>query len=117
MKADMERSVPMDRLICGDVGFGKTEVAVRAAFKAVQDGTQVALLCPTTLLVKQHVDTFTERFAQFPVKVAALSRFQTDKEAREVIEGLSDGSIDVVIGTHRLITGSVRFKQAGPRHR
>lgn len=113
VKADMEKPVPMDRLICGDVGFGKTEIAVRAAFKAVQDGTQVAVLCPTTLLVKQHVDTFSERFAAFPVKVAALSRFQTDAEAREVVEGLAKGEIDVVIGTHRLITGAVRFKQLG----
>jgi len=113
VKQDMEKSVPMDRLICGDVGFGKTEIAVRAAFKAIQDGAQVALLCPTTLLVKQHVDTFTERFAQFPVKVASLSRFQTDKEAKEVIDGLAEGRIDLVIGTHRLITGHVRFKQLG----
>ena len=113
VKADMEKPVPMDRLICGDVGFGKTEIAVRAAFKAVQAGTQVAVLCPTTLLVKQHVETFSDRFAQFPVKVAALSRFQTDKEAREVVEGLADGSIDVVIGTHRLLTGHVRFKDLG----
>src|SRR5690606_4759854 len=113
VKEDMQKPVPMDRLICGDVGFGKTEIAVRAAFKAVQDGTQVAVLCPTTLLVKQHVDTFSERFAAFPVKVAALSRFQTDAEAREVVEGLAKGEIDVVIGTHRLITGAVRFKQLG----
>lgn len=113
VKADMEKPVPMDRLVCGDVGFGKTEVAVRAAFKAIQDGAQVALLCPTTLLVKQHVDTFTERFGQFPIKVASLSRFQSDKEAKAVVEGLADGSIDLVIGTHRLITGQVRFKDLG----
>ncbi len=113
VKADMEKPVPMDRLVCGDVGFGKTEIAVRAAFKAIQDGTQVALLCPTTLLVKQHVDTFAERFAPFPVKVVALSRFQSDKEAKAVVEGLADGTIDMVIGTHRLITGSVRFKHLG----
>ncbi|MFV0633799.1 transcription-repair coupling factor [Demequina sp.] len=113
VKADMEKGVPMDRLICGDVGFGKTEIAVRAAFKAIQDGAQVAILCPTTLLVKQHTDTFSERFAQFPVKVASLSRFQTDKEAKEVIEGLADGTIDLVIGTHRLVTGQVRFKRLG----
>ncbi|MDN4480060.1 transcription-repair coupling factor [Demequina muriae] len=113
VKADMEKAVPMDRLVCGDVGFGKTEIALRAAFKAIQDGAQVAVLCPTTLLVKQHVDTFTERFAQFPVKVASLSRFQSDKEAKAVIEGLSDGTIDLVIGTHRLITGQVRFKDLG----
>ena len=113
VKGDMEKPVPMDRLICGDVGFGKTEIAVRAAFKAIQDGTQVALLCPTTLLVKQHVDTFSDRFGPFPVKVAALSRFQTDAEARQVVEGLADGTVDMVIGTHRILTGQVRFKNLG----
>lgn len=113
VKADMEKSVPMDRLVCGDVGFGKTEIAVRAAFKAVQDGKQVAVLVPTTLLVKQHVDTFSGRLSQFPVRIAALSRFQSDKEAKDVIAGLADGSVDLVIGTHRLITGQVRFKDLG----
>ena len=113
VKSDMEKPIPMDRLICGDVGFGKTEVAVRAAFKAIQDGTQVALLCPTTLLVKQHVDTFADRYAPFPVKVAALSRFQTDAEAKAVVEGLADGTVDMVIGTHRILTGQVRFKNLG----
>lgn len=113
VKQDMEKTVPMDRLICGDVGYGKTEIAVRAAFKAVQDGKQVAVLVPTTLLVQQHLDTFTERYAPYPVTVRALSRFQTAKESAEVVEGLSDGSVDVVIGTHRLITGSVRFKDLG----
>ena len=113
VKADMEKPIPMDRLICGDVGFGKTEVAVRAAFKAIQGGTQVALLCPTTLLVKQHADTFAERFAPFPVKVAALSRFQSDAEAKAVVEGLADGTLDMVIGTHRILTGQVRFKNLG----
>jgi len=113
VKADMEKSVPMDRLICGDVGYGKTEIAVRAAFKAVQDGMQVAVLVPTTLLGQQHLETFAERYSPFPVTVKALSRFQTDKEAKEVLEGLADGSVDVVIGTHRLITGSVRFKKLG----
>jgi transcription-repair coupling factor (superfamily II helicase) len=113
VKADMEKPVPMDRLICGDVGFGKTEVAVRAAFKAIQGGTQVALLCPTTLLVKQHFDTFSDRYGAFPVKVAALSRFQTDAEAKQVVEGLADGTVDMVIGTHRILTGQVRFKKLG----
>ncbi len=113
IKADMEKPVPMDRLLSGDVGFGKTEVAVRAAFKAIQDGKQVAMLVPTTLLVKQHLDTFTERFAGFPVKVRALSRFQTDKEAREVVAGLTDGTIDMVIGTHRILTEKVIFKDLG----
>lgn len=113
VKADMAKPYPMDRLVCGDVGYGKTEIAVRAAFKAVQDGKQVAVLVPTTLLVQQHLDTFSERYAQFPVTVRALSRFQTDAEAKEVVEGLADGSVDVVIGTHRLITGSVRFKDLG----
>ncbi|KGM08853.1 transcription-repair coupling factor, partial [Cellulomonas bogoriensis 69B4 = DSM 16987] len=113
VKADMEKTVPMDRLVCGDVGYGKTEIAVRAAFKAVQDGKQVAVLVPTTLLVQQHLDTFSERYAAFPVTVKALSRFQTESESREVVEGLGDGSVDVVIGTHRLITGQVRFKDLG----
>jgi transcription-repair coupling factor (superfamily II helicase) len=113
VKADMEKSVPMDRLVCGDVGYGKTEIAIRAAFKAVQDGKQVAVLVPTTLLVQQHFDTFSERYAGFPVTVRALSRFQTEKESAETVEGLKDGTVDVVIGTHRLITGGVRFKDLG----
>uniref|UniRef100_UPI0013574012 transcription-repair coupling factor n=1 Tax=Cellulomonas citrea TaxID=1909423 RepID=UPI0013574012 len=113
VKADMAKPIPMDRLICGDVGYGKTEIAVRAAFKAVQDGKQVAVLVPTTLLVQQHYDTFVERYAPFPVTVKALSRFQTDAESKEVLDGLADGSVDVVIGTHRLLTGSVRFKDLG----
>ncbi|MGC5628611.1 transcription-repair coupling factor [Georgenia sp. Z1344] len=113
VKADMEKAMPMDRLISGDVGYGKTEIAVRAAFKAVQDGKQVAVLVPTTLLVNQHLDTFAERYAGFPVRVAALSRFQSPAEATEVREGLAAGSIDVVIGTHTLLTGQVRFKELG----
>ena len=113
VKRDMEKPTPMDRVICGDVGYGKTEIAVRAVFKAVQDGKQVAVLVPTTLLVQQHMNTFTERYAQFPIKVAALSRFETDAEAKAVIAGLADGSIDVVIGTHRLFSKEVRFKDLG----
>ena len=113
VKADMERPQPMDRLVCGDVGYGKTEIAVRAAFKAVADGKQVAVLAPTTLLVSQHAETFTERYAGFPVRVAQLSRFQSDAESAQVLAGLADGSIDVVVGTHRLITGRVRFKDLG----
>ena len=113
VKADMEKPIPMDRLVCGDVGYGKTEIAVRAAFKAVQDGKQVAVLVPTTLLVQQHLDTFTERYSAFPVTVKALSRFQTAKESKAIVDGLADGSVDVVIGTHRLITGEVRFKDLG----
>ena len=113
IKADMERPVPMDRLLSGDVGFGKTEVAVRAAFKAIQDGKQVAMLVPTTLLVKQHLETFVERFAGFPVQVRPLSRFQSDKEARLTLQGLLDGSVDMVIGTHRILTDQVMFKDLG----
>jgi transcription-repair coupling factor (superfamily II helicase) len=113
VKADMERMVPMDRLICGDVGYGKTEIAVRAAFKAVQDGKQVVVLVPTTLLVQQHLSTFAERFAAFPIKVAALSRFSSDADAKAAVAGIADGSVDVVIGTHRLLTSGVRFKDLG----
>ncbi len=113
VKADMERPIPMDRLISGDVGFGKTEIAVRAAFKAVQDGKQVAILVPTTLLVKQHAETFMERFAGFPVHLRQLSRFQSDKEARETIRGLADGTVDVVIGTHRILSEGLVFKDLG----
>ena len=113
VKADMEREIPMDRLISGDVGYGKTEIAIRAAFKAVQDGKQVAVLVPTTLLTSQHYETFIERFAGFPVSVRALSRFQSAKESREVIAGLAEGSIDVVIGTHRLLSKEVQFKDLG----
>jgi transcription-repair coupling factor (superfamily II helicase) len=113
VKADMRRTVPMDRLVCGDVGYGKTEIAVRAAFKAVQDGKQVAVLVPTTLLVTQHFSTFAERMSAFPVVLRALSRFQTDKEAREVVEGLANGSVDIVIGTHRLLNPDIRFKDLG----
>ncbi|MGD8148864.1 transcription-repair coupling factor [Ornithinimicrobium sp. Y1694] len=113
VKADMEKGVPMDRLICGDVGYGKTEIAVRAAFKAIQDGKQVAVLVPTTLLVQQHYQTFSERYGQFPVTVRALSRFQSDKDAKETIAGLADGSVDLVIGTHRLFGNTVRFKDLG----
>lgn len=113
VKADMEKPIPMDRLICGDVGYGKTEIALRAAFKAVQDGKQVAILAPTTLLVSQHLETFQSRFAGFPLTVAALSRFTSPKEASEIKEKLQNGSIEVVIGTHALLSGKVRFKDLG----
>ncbi|GAB3452337.1 transcription-repair coupling factor [Streptomonospora sediminis] len=113
VKQDMQKPVPMDRLICGDVGYGKTEVAVRAAFKAVQDGKQVAVLVPTTLLVQQHMSTFTERYASFPVTLRALSRFQTNGEVEATQEGLRKGEIDVVIGTHRLLSDETRFKNLG----
>ncbi|HEY1625843.1 MAG TPA: transcription-repair coupling factor [Streptosporangiaceae bacterium] len=113
VKRDMERPVPMDRLICGDVGYGKTEIAVRAAFKAVQDSKQVAVLVPTTLLVQQHFSTFSERYAPFPVKVAPLSRFQTAAESAETLRGLAEGTVDVVIGTHKLLSPETRFKQLG----
>jgi transcription-repair coupling factor (superfamily II helicase) len=113
VKRDMEQVVPMDRLICGDVGYGKTEIAVRAAFKAVQDGKQVAILVPTTLLVQQHYATFADRYAGFPVNVAPLSRFQSDAEVRATIAGVADGKVDVVVGTHRLLGGEVAFKDLG----
>ncbi|MBW9210790.1 transcription-repair coupling factor [Mumia sp. zg.B21] len=113
VKRDMERPVPMDRLVCGDVGYGKTEIAVRAAFKAIQDGMQVIVLVPTTLLVQQHFATFAERYAQFPVTLKALSRFQTEKESKEVLDGLADGSVDIVIGTHRLLQKGVKIPKLG----
>lgn len=113
VKADMEREIPMDRLVSGDVGYGKTEIAVRAAFKAVQDGKQVAVLVPTTLLAQQHYETFTERFSGFPLRVKALSRFQGAKESKETVEGVKSGSVDVVIGTHRLLSKDFAFKDLG----
>ena len=113
VKADMERPYPMDRIICGDVGYGKTEIAIRAAFKAVQDGKQVAVLVPTTLLVQQHTKTFAERYAGFPLKVAGMSRFNSAKESKEVIDGLTAGTVDVVVGTHRILSNDVAFKDLG----
>jgi transcription-repair coupling factor (superfamily II helicase) len=113
VKADMELARPMDRLICADVGFGKTEIAVRAIFKAVQDNKQAAVLVPTTLLASQHFATMTDRFAGFPVKVALLSRFVDEAEANETLAALNDGKVDVVIGTHRLLSQDVSFKDLG----
>jgi len=113
VKRDMEEARPMDRLLCGDVGYGKTEVAIRAAFKAVQDGKQVAVLVPTTILAHQHLTTFRERFADFPVEVEMLSRLRNAKEARAILERLAGGRLDVVIGTHRLLSKDVQFKSLG----
>ncbi len=113
VKRDMEKPVPMDRLICGDVGYGKTEIAVRAAFKAVQDGKQVAVLVPTTLLAQQHMNTFSERYAPFPVAVRPLSRFQSGAEVTQTLHGMADGTVDVVIGTHRLLSPETTFKRLG----
>ena len=113
VKRDMERPYPMDRLICGDVGYGKTEIAVRAAFKAIQDGKQVAILVPTTLLVQQHFKTFADRYAGFPIKVAGLSRFNSAKEAKEIVSELAAGSIDLIVGTHRILSNDVQFKDLG----
>jgi len=113
VKRDMERDRPMDRLLCGDVGFGKTEVAIRSAFKAVMDGKQVAVLVPTTILAQQHLRTFRERFERYPVKIEMLSRFQTAVEQKQVLEGLKTGAVDIVIGTHRLLSNDVVFKDLG----
>ncbi|WP_461378916.1 transcription-repair coupling factor [Corynebacterium hesseae] len=113
VKQDMESTVPMDRVVVGDVGYGKTEVAVRAAFKAVQDGKQVAVLVPTTLLAQQHADTFRERMQGFPVDIEVLSRFTSTKESKEILAGLADGSVDIVIGTHRLLQTGVQWKNLG----
>ncbi|MFB8006433.1 transcription-repair coupling factor [Nocardia sp. NPDC056000] len=113
VKADMEKAVPMDRVICGDVGYGKTEIAVRAAFKAVQDGKQVAVLVPTTLLAQQHLQTFHDRLAGFPVTVKGLSRFTDAAESREITEGMASGDVDIVVGTHRLLQTGIRWKDLG----
>ncbi len=113
VKRDMESRRPMDRLLCGDVGYGKTEVAIRAAFKAVQDGKQVAVLAPTTILVEQHRHTFAERLADYPVRVGALSRFRTPKEQGELLAALAEGNVDIVIGTHRILSDDVVFKDLG----
>ncbi len=113
VKADMQQTVPMDRIICGDVGYGKTEIAIRAAFKAVQDGKQVAVLVPTTLLANQHFKTFSERVAQFPVTVKVLSRFQSEKETTEILRQLAAGDIDILVGTHRLLQPTTRWKDLG----
>jgi transcription-repair coupling factor (superfamily II helicase) len=113
VKRDMESRRPMDRLVCGDVGFGKTEVAIRAAFKAVQDGKQVAVLAPTTILAEQHRRTFQERLADFPVRVEAMSRFRTARESEEILQALGTGEVDIVIGTHRLLSSDVRFQSLG----
>jgi transcription-repair coupling factor (superfamily II helicase) len=113
VKVDMERGVPMDRVICGDVGYGKTEIAVRAAFKAVQDGKQVTVLVPTTLLAQQHLNTFAERMQSFPVTIKGLSRFTAKSEVDGVLQGLADGAVDIVIGTHRLLQTGVRYKDLG----
>ena len=113
IKTDMELAHPMDRLVCGDVGFGKTEVAVRAAFKAIQDGKQVAVLVPTTLLASQHGNTFADRFAGYPIRVEVLSRFLTNAEAKKVVADIESGAVDCVIGTHRLLASGVKFKNLG----
>ncbi|MEY6433913.1 transcription-repair coupling factor [Thioalkalicoccus limnaeus] len=111
--ADMADAKPMDRVVCGDVGFGKTEVAMRAAFVAALGGRQVAVLVPTTLLAQQHFENFSDRFADWPIKIESLSRFRTAKEQKRILEGLADGTLDIVIGTHKLLQGSIRFKNLG----
>lgn len=113
VKSDMEQPVPMDRLVCGDVGFGKTEIAIRAAFKAVQDGKQVAVLVPTTILADQHYETFTRRLAPYPVRIEVLSRFRSPAQQRAVLGELAAGKVDIIIGTHRLLSQDVRFKDLG----
>src|SRR3546814_6378422 len=109
----MTSGKPMDRLVCGDVGFGKTEVALRAAFLAVLNGKQVAILCPTTLLAEQHAQTFADRFADWPVKIAELSRFRSTKEINASIKGLADGGVEIILGTHKIMSKSIKFKSLG----
>src|ERR1043166_7941740 len=109
----MESSLPMDRLLCGDVGYGKTEVAMRAAFKAVNDGKQVAVLAPTTVLTFQHFETFKQRFAAFPLTIEMISRFRSPKQQKEIIEKVEQGKIDILIGTHRLLSKDIKFTDLG----
>ena len=113
IKKDMERGRPMDRLLCGDVGYGKTEVAIRAAFKAIMDEKQVAILVPTTILAQQHYETIRERFQDYPINIGLLSRFRTRKQQNETIKGLKDGTVDIVIGTHRILSKDVTYKDLG----
>src|ERR1019366_450786 len=113
IKLDMEATTPMDRLLCGDVGYGKTEVAMRAAFKAVQDGKQVAVLTPTTVLAFQHYETFKRRFSQFPINVEMISRFRTAKEQKVIVEKVETGKVDILIGTHRLLSKDIKFQDLG----
>src|SRR6201993_603111 len=113
IKRDMESTMPMDRLLCGDVGYGKTEVAMRAAFKAVQDGKQAAVLTPTTVLSFQHFETFKKRFSQFPITVEMISRFRTPKEQKEIVEKVEHGKVDILIGTHRLLSKDIKFQDLG----
>src|SRR3989475_4299337 len=113
VKRDMESSKPMDRLVSGDVGYGKTEVAVRAAFKAVMDGRQVAVLVPTTVLAQQHFNSFRERMQAFPVVIEMLSRFRSERAQHAVVDGLKAGSVDICIGTHRIVQKDVEFKNLG----
>src|SRR6202012_1556053 len=113
IKRDMESNMPMDRLLCGDVGYGKTEVAMRAAFKAVQDGKQVAVLTPTTVLAFQHYESFKRRFANFPVNVEMISRFRSAKEQKEILEKAAAGKVDILIGTHRVLSKDLKFQDLG----
>ena len=113
IKKDMERERPMDRLLCGDVGYGKTEVAIRAAFKAIADGKQVAFLVPTTILAQQHYETMRERFQDYPIKIGLLSRFRTRKQQTETIKGLKNGTIDIVVGTHRILSKDIIYRDLG----
>lgn len=113
VKADMESPHPMDRLVCGDVGFGKTEIAVRAAFKSVMNGKQVGVLVPTTILAQQHFNTFSDWLGRYPVRIALLSRFKSSKEIKESLKRLEAGEIDIIIGTHRILSKDVKFKELG----
>src|SRR5207248_11365348 len=114
IKRDMQRGRPMDRLICGDVGYGKTELAVRAAFKAIDNGRQVAVLVPTTVLAEQHFRTFAQRLAEYPFVVEAISRFRSHGEQRRIVERLARGGVDIIIGTHRLLSADLKFQELGP---